>query len=253
MFGQVLLIALAIFPIMYLFGFIVEMALFSRDMGRVANTVKNLVFFVGVIVHEFSHRSMCALVGVPADDFSVKYRSKYGNASPGGSIRPREPYQMTLLQGFLVCFAPLLFGVWIIYYLLMVAFNPFFDPVIRVIAGICCFSVFLTISPSQADLSMIKFTLQNDPTHGCYQILLVALSFLFSLLVVGVYHIIFPVEFLYYFIIIVFYISLKYSFIGMRWGINKMRFRTGVTHSAAGYKHYARKNYKPKSSYGGKS
>jgi len=253
MFGQVLLISLAIFPFMYFLGFIVEMALFSRDMGRAGNTIKNLVFFVGVIVHEASHYSMSALVGVPAHEFSVKYRSKYGDASPSGSIRPKNPYQITLLQGFLVSFAPLLIGVWIIYYLLMVAFNPFFDPVIRVIAGICCFSVFITISPSRGDLSMVKFSLQNDPTHGCYQLFLVGLSFLFSLLVVGIYNIIFPVEFLYYFIIIGFYLGLKYSFIMIRWAVNKLRFRSDVPHSAAGYRRYARRRYKPKSSYGGQS
>ena len=238
---------------MYAFGFIVEILLFSRDMRRAGNTVKNLVFFVGVIVHEASHRSMCALVGVPAHEFSVKYRGKYGDASPSGSIKPRNPYQMTILQGFLVSFAPLLIGVWVIYYLLMVAFNPFFDPMIRVIAGICCFSVFITISPSQADLSMIKFTFQNDPTHSLYQILLAVLAFLLSLLIVGIYNVILPVEFLYYFLIIGFYLGLKYSLIGMRWGINKIRFRTGVPHSAAGYRRYARRNYKPKNPFGGQS
>ena len=253
MFGQVLLVSLFIFPFMYVFGLIVERALFSRDMGKAGNTVKNLLFFVGVIVHEASHRSMCAMVGVPAHEFSVKYRSKYGDASPSGSINPRNPYQITLLQGFLVSFAPLLIGVWIIYFLLKVAFNPFFDPVIRVIAGICCFSVFITISPSQADLSMVKFTLQNDPSRGFYQIFLVGLSFLISWMLVGIYNIILPIEFLYYFIIIGFYIGLKYSFIGLRWCINKLRFRKGVPHSAAGYRRYARRHYKPKNPYGGQS
>ena len=229
MFGQVLLVSLFIFPFMYVFGLIVERALFSRDMGKAGNTVKNLLFFVGVIVHEASHRSMCAMVGVPAHEFSVKYRSKYGDASPSGSINPRNPYQITLLQGFLVSFAPLLIGVWIIYFLLKVAFNPFFD------------------------LSMVKFTLQNDPSRGFYQIFLVGLSFLISWMLVGIYNIILPIEFLYYFIIIGFYIGLKYSFIGLRWCINKLRFRKGVPHSAAGYRRYARRHYKPKNPYGGQS
>ena len=253
MFGQIFLTALVIFPFMCLLGFVVEMALFSRDMGRAGNTIKNLVFFVGVIVHEISHRVMCALAGVPAHNISVKYRGKYGNASQSGSVSLRNKYQINFVQGVLICFAPLLIGVWVLYFLLQVAFNPFFDPVIRVIAGICCFSVFITISPSQADLSMVKFSFQNDPSHGFYQIVLVVISFLLSWMLVGLYNIILPLEFLYYFIIISFYFGFKYSFIGLRWIINKIHFRKRTPHSAAGYRRYARRHYKPKNPYGGQS
>lgn len=236
---------------MYILGFIIEHALFSRDMGKAGNMIKNLVFFVGVIVHELSHRIMCALTGVPTDGISVKYRDKYGQVNPNGSVSPRNMYQINFMQGVLISFAPLLIGVWVIYLFLVIASNPFFDPVIRVIAGVCAFSVFITLAPSQADLSMVKISFQNDPSQGIYKITLVLAAFLLSWILVGIYNIVFPVEFLYYFIIIGFYFGLKYTITFLKWIINKIRFRSGVPHSAAGYRRYARRHTKPKKAYGG--
>ena len=246
MFGNVLFNALLIFPFVYIIGYSLERLVFRQDLGRTGNMVVNLVFFVGVFVHEASHRIMDILVGVPSHNFRVKYRDENSSrASPHGSVTPKQPYQMTLLQGFLGSFAPLLFGAWIIYYLLLVAFSPIFDPVIRIIAGICTVSVFLTLSPSKGDLFFLKFSFQNDPTHGLYQLFLVALSFLFTWVVVGVYNILLPVEFLYYFIIVFFYVVFKYSFILMRIIYRKITPYDKVPHSARAFRKMAHRRYKP--------
>ena len=246
MFGQMLLIALSVFPIVYAIGYFFEMMVFGRDLGRVGDTVARLLFFIGVVVHELCHRLMCALTGVPAYNTRAHYRNRYGQTSPSGSVSLRQPFQMTFLQGFLVCFGPLIIGAWIVYYLLMIAFSPFFDPVIRVISAICVISILLAISPSQSDLFTVKFSFQNDPSHGFYQIFLVSISFLITWTIVGVYSIIFPVEYLYYFIIIGAYVFLKYNFILVKLIINKVRFRNGASHSAAGWRRLARRRYKPK-------
>lgn len=228
MFGETLLIALAIFPVMYLIGYLSELFLFSSDLGRIGNTIKNLLFFVGVIVHELSHRIMCAITGVPAHNIKVKYRSKYtGEASPHGSVTPIQPLQINFLQGVLLCFAPLLIGMWIIYFLLQVAFSTSFDPIVRIIAVFCAISILLASSPSSGDLSFVKFGYQNDPQHGQYQILLVISSFLISWGLVGWFHISFPYEFFYYFIMIFCYIILKYSLISIKILVNKIRYRKG--------------------------
>lgn len=236
---------------MCILGLIVERTLFIRDMGKAGNTIKHLIFFVGVIVHELCHRIMCTLAGVPTDGISVKYRDNYGQTSPYGFVRTRSMYQINFMQGVLISFAPLLIGVWIIYMLLIVTFSPMFDPVIRIITGVCSFSVFITLTPSQADLSMIKFSFQNDPSRGLYQIGLVLAAFLLSWVLVGIYNIVLPVEFLYYFIIIGFYFGLKYTITFLKWIINKIRFHSGVPHSAAGYRRYARRHTKPRNPYGG--
>lgn len=228
MFGSVLLMVLAIFPFVYAIGYVTERYLLSTDLGTIGNTIINLLFFVGVIVHELSHRLMNLLVGVPSHNLRVKYRDDNSSkVNPHGSVTPVKPHQMTFLQGFLTSFAPLIFGVWIIYFLLKVTFNPIFDPIIRIISGICIVSIFITLSPSRGDLSFLKFSYQNDPQHSQYQIFLVILSFLISWAVAGRFNIILPYEFFYYFIIIFFYIVLKYSLISMRIVINKIRHRKG--------------------------
>jgi len=228
MFGEVLFIALAIFPFVYVIGYLLQSVLTSQDLGRTGNTIINLIFFVGVIVHEVSHRLMDLLVGVPSHNLRVKYRDENSSkANPHGSVTPLHPFQMTFLQGFLTSFAPLIFGTWIIYFLLKAVFNPFFDPIIRIIVGICIVSIFITLSPSRGDLFFLKFSYQNDPAHSQYQVFLVILSFLISWALVGSLNIIFPYEFFYYFIIIFCYIILKYSFISLRILVSKIRYRKG--------------------------
>lgn len=228
MFGEVLLVSLIVFPFVYLIGYGSHRLLYAKDLGSIGNTFKHLLFFVGVIVHEVSHRTMCAITGVPAYNTRVKYREDdSGRAAPHGSVTPRQPFQMSFLQAFLVSFAPLLFGAWIIYFLLQVAFSSSFDPLLRIITVFCSISILITSSPSQADLSLVKFGYQNDPQHGQYQIFLVTLSFLISWGLVGGFNIIFPYEFLYYFIIIFCYIILKYSLISIKILVNKIRYRKG--------------------------
>jgi len=228
MFGEVLLISLSVFPFIYLIGYASYKFLYVKDLGSIGNTFKHLLFFVGVIVHELSHRTMCAITGVPAYNTRVKYRSEYsGKADPHGSVTPRQRFQMSFLQAFLVCFAPLLIGAWIIYFLLQVALSSSFDPVLRIIAAFCSISILLASSPSRGDLSFVKFGYQNDPQHSQYQIFLVILSFLISWGLVGAFNIILPYEFFYYFIIILGYIILKYSLISINILVGKIRYRKG--------------------------
>ena len=245
MFGDMLFISLFIFVFVYGIGHLTEVFIVQRDLGRVGNTAKHLFFFVGVIFHEASHRLMDILVGVPSHNLSVKYRDENSSrTNPHGSVTLKHPHQMTFLQAFLGSFAPVLFGAWVMYYLLMVAFNPFFDPIIRVIAGLVTVSILMTLKPSQADLRWLSISFQNDSQHSLYQIFLVTISFLITWAVVGVYDIIFPVEYLYYFLIILFYVVLKYGFILIRVLFNKLQ--SEIPHSARSVKRMARRRYKPK-------
>ena len=246
MFGEMLLIALGIFPCMYLIGYVNDRFLLSGELGKIGNTFINLLFFVGVIIHELSHRTMCAITGVPAYNTRVKYRSENsGEAAPHGSVSLRQKFQMSFLQAFLVSFAPLLIGAWVIYFLLQVALSSSFDPIIRIIAVFCCISILIASSPSRGDLSFVKFGYQNDPQHGQYQIFLVILSFLISWLLVGSFNIIFSYEFFYYFIIIFCYIVLKYSFISLHILVNKVRYRKGRIPSKVRRRRLIRRRFKP--------
>jgi hypothetical protein len=246
MFGALLLVALLILPFIYLLGFLIEKYFTSRDFGRIGNTIINFLLFFGVIVHEISHRIICAITGVPAYNTRVKYRSeKSGIANPHGSVSLKQIYRMTFLQGFLVCFAPLLVGTWVIYFLLQIALYSVFHPIFRIIAVLCSISVLITLSPSRADLSFIKLSYQNDPYHSIYQISLIVLSFLIVWVFVVIYKLVLPIEFLYYFIIIACYICLKYSFIFLRIMIKKIKSRKGNVPSKINTSRLIRRRFKP--------
>ncbi|MFW9939431.1 MAG: hypothetical protein ACFFFT_00225 [Candidatus Thorarchaeota archaeon] len=223
-----LFVSLVIFPFVWAIGYLSLKLFAGSDLGPVGNTIKHIFFFIGVIAHELSHRVMCAITGVPTSGMSVTYRDdKTRRVAPQGYVTPRQEYQMSFLQALLVCFAPVLIGAWIIYFLLQVALSSSFDPLFRIIAAFCALSVLLASSPSGSggDLSFIKFGYQNGPQHSQYQIFLVVISFLITWFIVGVYNIIFPVEFFYYFLLIFFYVLLKYGLISIRLLFNKVQNR----------------------------
>lgn len=246
MFGEVFLIAITVFPFMFLVSWTLERVLLRRKYGKLIGITMSLIFFLGVIVHECSHRLMCALTGVPTNAFVLRYRDrKTGIVFPSGGVGLERPLQVTFLQGFLLSFAPLLIGMWIFYFLLIAAFNPLIDPLYRIIAGICSIGVILASSPSQADLVVIKQSYQNDPQHGLYQIFLLALSFMTAWGLVGWFNIMFPFEFFYYFLIVIFYTMFKYGFILLRIAKIKIEQRTGKSRYKPRYKRYVRRRYKP--------
>ncbi|MFX1324094.1 MAG: hypothetical protein ACFE8N_03995 [Promethearchaeota archaeon] len=246
MFGDVFLIAIVVFPFMYLVSGTLERIVLRRKYGKLIETAVRLIFFLGVIVHECSHRLMCALTGVPTNAFVVKYRDKKtGIVTPSGRVGLERPLQVTFLQGLLLSFAPLLIGMWIFYFLLLAAFDPLIDPVYRIIAGICSIGVIIASSPSRADLGVIRQSYQNDPHHGLYQIFLLVLSFMAAWGLVGWFNILFPFEFFYYFLIALFYIIFKYGFILLRIAKVKIEQRSGKSRYKPRYKRYVRRRYKP--------
>jgi hypothetical protein len=246
MFGFVFLITFAIFPVIYLIGYASFKLLYVKDLGSIGNTFKHLLFFLGVIVHELSHRVTCFITGVPAYNMRVKYRADNSSrAAPHGSVSLNQPFQITFTQALLISFSPLLIGTWIIYFLLQVVLSNSISLVFRVIAVFCILSILLTLSPSQSDLAGIKRGYQNDPQHGQYQIFLIILSFLISWAIVEIYDIIFPYEFFYYFLIIFCYIFLKYSFISSRVLLNKIKSRNGRIPSNVKRRKLIRRRFKP--------
>jgi len=160
-------------------------------------------------------------------------------------VTPEQPYQSTLLQGFLVAFAPLLIGTWLVYFSLLVVFSSLFEPIFRIIAGVFCGSVLLAITPSKADLRHARGVYQNDPHYSLYQIFLVALSFFALWGLVEITRWYFPLEFVYYFFLIGFYYVIKYLFIGI-----SLLFKKGTKkrnkYRPKRFKRFACRRFKPK-------
>ncbi len=219
MFEEIMRVTFLIFPLMWVIGYFVHIFIskkaFNKKFGYFGPII-NVLAFIGVAVHEFSHQITCIIVGMPTKGFSVSFRDRFGRVNPHGNVIPDQPYQSTLIQVLLVSLAPLLIGNWLVYFSLIVAFNPLFEPIYRIIAVVFCISIILAITPSTPDIRLIGSAYKNDPEYSLYQIFLIALSFLALWASVDILHWYFPLEYLYYFFLILCYYGFKYVFKGIR-------------------------------------
>ena len=217
-------IVLLWFPIILGLAYLLSLLLNRKDLGPFTMFV-NILGFIGVVVHELCHFVMCMVTGVPTSGFSVKYRSERSNrASPHGSVTPKKFERMTFLQAFLVGLAPLFICTWLIFFSLGIALNKEVDPVIRFFSGFFALSLFLTLSPSSADLNAIRSGFKRDPTYAGCQILIVLVSILIVWAIVVINNIII-LDFVFYIIVGVTYYLVKYSFIGVKMLVRSNMFK----------------------------
>jgi len=243
--GDLFITSLMIFPVILVVGYLVEKALWGRDMGPFVIFV-NIMAFVGVFIHEVSHALLSLLTGVPVKSISIRLRrADTGEVSPHGEMNARRPYQRTFLQSLLTSLGPVLLGAWIFYFALEIAFNSLFEPLYRILAGLLALSVLIASTPSPQDFRVTILTFNLDPRHSFYQIILLTGSFLLTWGYVELFNIIPPMEFLYYIIFIIWYFTLKFSLIGIQWGINKIRIRFGNERYRKHFRRFSRRTHKP--------
>jgi hypothetical protein len=244
MVGDLFIVSLTVFPFVLVLGYILEMLIVRRNLGPFT-IIKNALMYIGVFFHEISHYTICLLTGAPIAGISVKLRSEStGRVAPHGEVVPKKPNQMTFLQSVLMGLGPVLVGTWIIYFSLITAVNSLLHPLFRIISVLLIIAILLASTPSPADFHMMKVGFSNDPRHSIYQLLLFMLSILVSWGIVIIFNISFHIEFFYYFIIIGWYIALKYSFIGIRWGVNKIGTRLGDEQFKLRFRRFSRRRYK---------
>lgn len=242
--GGLFITSLMIFPVILAIGYIVQVILWGRDRGPFT-TIVNILTFIGVFLHEISHAALSILSGVPVESISVRLRSRNtGIVNPNGEMNARRPYQRTFLQSLLTSFGPVLLGAWIFYFAMQVAFDSLFDPLFRLMAGLIALSVLIASTPSPQDFRVIILTFNFDPRHSIYQFILLTTSILLSWTIVVVFHIIAPIEFLYYGLIILWYFILKYSLLLINWGLNKIHNRFGKEKNRSQFRRFSRRRYK---------
>lgn len=241
--GDLFITSLMIFPFILVIGYLVQIILWGKDRGPFTAIV-NILAFIGVFIHEISHAVLSILSGVPVKGIKVRLRSEdTGRVAPHGEMNARRPYQRTFLQSLLTSFGPVLLGSWIFYFAMQAAFNSLFDPLFRIMAGLIALSVLIASTPSPQDFRLIIIFFNFDPLHSLYQFILLATSILLSWTIVVVFHIIFPIEFFYYGLIILWYFTLKYSLILIRWGFNKIRSRFEKEKNRSRFRRLSRRRY----------
>ena len=237
--------SLMIFPTILVVGYLVQKLLWGKDRGPFTAII-TILAFIGVFFHEISHAILSLLAGVPVERISVRLRNEETRrVSPNGFVETKKPCQSTFLQSFLIGLGPTLLGAWIFYFALEIALTPFIDPLYRILAGLMALSVLITSSPSPQDFRVMIWSFSNDSRYSLYQLILFLTSILFSWGTVIIFNINLPIEFLYYIIIIVWYIILKYSLIIVRWGINKIRSRYGNEKYRKHFRRFSRRTHKP--------
>ncbi|MFX0106021.1 MAG: hypothetical protein ACFE75_11085 [Candidatus Hodarchaeota archaeon] len=220
---------------------------FLSDRAGPFRPIAMRLFFIGVVFHELSHALMSIVVGRIPDHFKIKWRDEKTRSerSPHGSINLDKP--PSFLQAVIIAIGPLIINTWLIFLLFFqIVLNPIFNPIIKTIAVFLCLSLLLTASPSTGDLQYISYSFRNAPVYSCYQIFLVCLSIIILWVFLIITHITFFLDVFCYIIIASIYLSLKFSFIGIRKLIIKIQSRDFTKPSKIRFKHFSQKHYKPK-------
>ena len=249
MFERVIIFTFVIFPAVCIVGYGLELVFVKQAINHKLgpfNPIIKMFFYIGVIAHELCHLIMNVITGVPVKSFKARYSDKRrGVYSPHGSVAPSQPRRLTFLQSLLGGLAPLLIMTWLFFFFLEIAVFSSIDPLFRILAGIYSFCLVLALCPSQGDFRFTTIGFFNDPKHSVYQISLLVASFLLVWLIVELYQLYLPFEFLYYFIIVFGYVILKYFLKMCYWFGSRFKIRKPWKREKLHYKNYTRRRYKP--------
>lgn len=192
------------------------------------HTILNILGFIGIIVHELSHYTLCKILGVKVEKVRIQYRNRTtGKANPHGSVSLEEYELQSFLQALIVGIAPLFIHSWLIMACLDMLYIPGFTDLVYISIGFLIASLFIGSAPSSADLRNCYKGFTRSPSYSLYQLFLMGFSILTTYILLRMFHLRFPYEFFtfisQYAIIALFYFIYKYSFRGISNLIHKPR------------------------------
>jgi hypothetical protein len=206
----------------------------------------NILFFLGVFVHEFSHLMFCFIFRVPTNGMRFQFIDRReGMVNPQGSVRLAEYSRMSMMQALMVGIAPLFISTFLFMGCLdvMLTFETTFE--VQIFVFILAISIFFTAAPSHADTSHIFRAAAGEPLQSFFQFLYVVVSLMISLHVVDLSGIILPLEVLYYMSYFALTIII-YSIIVLLSRIVRVTFRHFFPVDNYSSKQVQRKRHKPK-------
>lgn len=202
-----------------------QLAWYLTSLARgVVRTGLNILFFFGVIVHEFSHLIVSVICGVPVERIEIKWRSPDGFAvAPHGKIATGDNPHESFMQGLMISFAPLLVSTFLFFGCIdiITIINTIFF--IKIFAIFLAISLILTAAPSKQDLNVVAWAISNDTMLAFFQAACFGISLLFSITLMNFTKFQLPFEFMYYMLyflasIVVYFIlyySLKWTGMGI--------------------------------------
>ena len=197
-------------------------ALYARGIIR---GILNVAFFIGVIVHEFSHLIVTVLCGLPVERLEIRFRDPHIHVvSPSGAVSTGDFPHRSFIKGFMICFAPLLVSTFLIFGCIDIFFLVETEWFINL--GVFFFGVSLVLgaAPSKGDLSNILHSIANDPVLGLAQASCYGLSVYIGIQFINFSGLVLPFEFMYYalyffasiVVYLVIFFSVKWTGMGIR-------------------------------------
>ena len=237
---------LSLFLCILIISLLIKNLLFkNKDKLGLFGPIFMRLAYIGVVVHEISHYSMCLVVGIRPEHLKIKWRyENSGDRSPHGSVKPGR--KVSFLQCFIVAYAPLYISTWLIMLTFTIFPSSSFNPIIRVIMFLFCISLFTGAAPSTADFNYVLNAFKLDTTHTFYQIFLVCFSGFILWCILLFTQVIFPLDVLYYLAIAGLYLFLKFSLIGIHRLVSIVRSRDFRKPVKIKFKSFTRPLYKPK-------
>jgi hypothetical protein len=214
------------------------------------NKVIRALAIVGIIIHEVCHIVMCIITNTRVKKIRLlekisdpKKKEKFDYQ---GHVTIKDDAKLTLLQAFLISFAPLYISFWIFFYLLEQILNAHIELWLFFVYIVIMISIMLYAAPSFVDLKCIPQAYKDDPRYSNYQIFLLVLSILSVWVITLTYNFTYFHEVLIYIFIMIVYYLLKYSFRGINAIIQHIYLRGDSSSTEKiKYKTFTRNRHKP--------
>ncbi|MEJ2249644.1 MAG: hypothetical protein P8Y70_14950 [Candidatus Lokiarchaeota archaeon] len=174
------------------------------------NSLYSIIGFLGVAIHEICHFIGNLITGIVPFGMGI---NKTRDGKYWGYVVSN--IQRSFLQAVLICLAPIYLSTWLIYYLLLLFFNPLMPLILRLICMLLIVSSVIGASPSKQDFQNVPKAFSRDPKYSLFQLGTLGLSFLICLSLFTMYSIKITLTIYYYLCIWIGYIILKYCFSGI--------------------------------------